>query len=132
MSRTYRRKNDFYWDRGDHEYGTWTVFHHKMKGGHNLEKVEKEAIETTRGANFYFFVVPEGTETFKKAKAYYHRDHHSGHRGVPSWFINTYATGPNRAKNRTNCKNLTLDPDLWDDMDLWETDASKGIAWLWD
>jgi len=130
MSRTYRRKNDFYWDSSLRKVGGQWLLNYGKDTRRDL--IKAATVEIHDVINYFHWEVPEGSEVFKMAKANFHRDDHNKAWGMPSDFVNMYATRPNHAKNRTNCRKMTVDPDYWYEADFMETDDSKGIAWLWD
>ena len=132
MSRTIRRKNGFYNGRCRKKNGQWITCSGKASTVEQSRKDTVQDIEKVHKSNHKYLDVPEGTKAFEMAKHEYHGDTHKGYGySVPADFVNTYATRPNRAKNRRNCHNMTKDPETWYDVDLNETSASKGIWWLY-
>lgn len=131
MSRTIRRKNGFYNGRCKKEHGYWVACSGKAS---TVDQSRKDTIEDIeRVGSHKYLDVPEGTKAYHLAKVDYHRDQDSTHGySIPSDFINTYATRPNRAKNHSNCKKMIQDPDFWYEADLGETSSSKGVAWIYD
>ena len=130
MSRTIRRKNSFYRDRCNKEHGMWVTCTGKDS---TFDQTLKDTIENTKNIGHKYLDVPEGTKSFEVAKHEYHGDtaRNYGY-SIPSDFLNTFATRPDRAKNRANCKKMTLDPEFWYEADLGETSSSKGVAWIYD
>ena len=132
MSRPIRRKNGFYNGRCKKENGMWIACSGKASTVDQSIKDTIEDITKVGKCSHKYLDVPEGSKAFKMLKADYHGDTKKGYGySIPSDFVNTYATRPNRAKNRRNCHKMTHDPETWYDIDLNETTQSKGIWWLW-